>query len=115
MPWYRAGTVSVSPGSAAVAGSGTSWVANARPGDALVLPDGTALEILSVPSDGALTLVAPYAGTEVSGSSYAIWPTAASLRDLAAQVASLVSLYQAVSSNPAIAALEARVTALETP
>lgn len=115
MPWYRTGTIAVSAGSAAVAGTGTSWLTSVKPGESLVGPDGLPYEILSVTSNVAMTLGSLYKGATVSGAPYAVLPTAANLKALAAQVASLVLLYQDVSNNPAVTALAARVAALEAP
>lgn len=93
MAWYRTGTISLTNGSAAVAGSGTAWIANAAPGEALRGPDGRLYEISSVNSDTSMTLATPYLGATVGGQTYEIFPSQSYIRDLAAQAAGLVNSY----------------------
>ncbi len=71
--WYKAGTVTVTNGSAVVTGSGTAWTTiEVRPGD-VFLTDGTRLyEILTVDSATQITLAGPWAGTTASGQTYGI-------------------------------------------
>lgn len=68
---YRDGTVSVANGSTAVTGTLTVWNANVQPGDRLVIGT-TEAEVASVESNTALTLVAGWSGSSVSGSAYKI-------------------------------------------
>lgn len=72
--WYTTGTVSVSNGSTTVTGSGTSWVANTKPGEAFRGPDDRLYEIEAVVSDTSLTLADDYLGSNQSGQAYAILP-----------------------------------------
>lgn len=99
MPWYRTGTASFTNGNAAVTGSGTAWNANIARGEALLGPDGRLYEILSIGSDTALTLGSPYLGSTVAGAAYAVAPTQAYLRDLAAQAATLVNSYSSIAGG----------------
>lgn len=75
--WYRAGTISVTNGSTAVAGSGTAFVGIVNKGDALQAPDGRSYEISTVNSNTSLTLASSYQGSSASGQAYAIQPTRA--------------------------------------
>lgn len=81
-PRYATGTVSVTNGVAAVTGSGTAWLANAKAGDFLHVGDGAQvdpseewLEIDAVVSDTEITLVAGFPGTTDSGLDYTIRKT----------------------------------------
>jgi hypothetical protein len=96
MAWYRTGTITITNGSTAVTGSGTLWTGNAVAGEALLAPDGKAYEILTVNSNTSITLASGYGGTTASGQSYAILPSQGYIKDLAAQVAVLVSTYSSV-------------------
>lgn len=80
MPWYKAGTVTVTNGSPAVVGVGTTWGNGAiTPGDSFSLVDasGAAVsphyEVLTVTDDTHLTLTANYGGTTAAGAKYALW------------------------------------------
>ncbi|MGQ3674243.1 DUF2793 domain-containing protein [Xanthobacter sp. TB0139] len=73
--YYDSGTVTVSAGSTAVAGAGTSWAGLVRAGDTLEI-GGRQMRIASVESSTALTLLLP-APAAASGA-YAIWYTAPS-------------------------------------
>ncbi|RDI25186.1 hypothetical protein DFR41_104243 [Pseudacidovorax intermedius] len=74
MAWYRAGTITLTTGSATVVGAGTAWVKYARAGDLLSLP-GQALEVKSINSDTQLELALPYSGAGGAGIGYALVPT----------------------------------------
>lgn len=69
---YATGTVAVTNGSAAVVGSGTSWLANAYPGLLFVSTDGTRYTVLSVTDNTHLTLTANYGGSTLSGQAYSL-------------------------------------------
>ena len=60
MPWYRAGTVSVTLNSNAVIGTGTAFLANSRVGDAFLGPDGGWYEITNIASNNALSITPNY-------------------------------------------------------
>ena len=93
MAWYRTGTISLTNGSTAVAGSGTAWISNAAVGEALLAPDGKLYEISNIGSNTSITLGSAYLGTTQSGQAYVIVPSQSYIRDLAAQAASLVNNY----------------------
>lgn len=86
MAWYRAGTASVTNGSASVTGALTAWLSQASPGDAFVGQDGKDYEIATITSNTALTLATAYSGSTASGQSYAIKPVSPS-RSLTASLA----------------------------
>lgn len=81
---YSTGTVTMTNGSLAVTGSGTSWLTtfSTNPGSVLLqnlwiqLPyptgDGNWYQISSIESNTALTLVQPYQGATASGMTYTI-------------------------------------------
>lgn len=99
MSWYKAGTVQVTTGSAAVLGTGTQWVSKLKIGEVFYAPDGKLYEIESVSSDTTLTLTLPYAGDSNPAGTYVVIPTQGYLRSLASNVADLIALYQAVPDN----------------
>ena len=108
MPWYKAGTVTLTNGSAEVVGSGTTWGDGAiTPGDSFSLVDasGAAVEpfyeVAEVTDDTHLTLTVPYGGTSVSGVNYALWNLAAEHTTpyLSALVAALVQKFKTVSTD----------------
>lgn len=99
MAWYRVGTVSVTSGSPAVVGSGTSWLDNAQAGDGFRGPDGRVYEILSVDSDTAITLAENYLGSNAAGAAYGIFATQARIVSLAQQVAQLLADYSSIATN----------------
>jgi hypothetical protein len=70
---YSTGTVSVTNGSAAVTGSGTSWSAanSVYPGDTILI-NNVAYYISTVNSTTSITLTGNYAGTTASGVSYKV-------------------------------------------
>ena len=94
--WYRTGTITVTNGSTAVTGSGTTWIANAGIGEALYAPDGRLYEIANISSDTSITLATPYLGSNASGQTYVIVPSQSYIRDLAAQAADLVNNYSTI-------------------
>lgn len=93
MSWYKTGTVTVTNGSAAVTGAGTSWVDNGtlNAGDIIKLPDGLLYEILTIGSNTGLTLASAYLGTSASGGAYAIMPIGLLPSTLAQQVKSVLT------------------------
>lgn len=74
MPWYRTGTVAITAGQNTVTGTGTSFSANARVGDAFLGPDGRWYEVTNIASGTVLSILPAYQGATVSGGSYAITP-----------------------------------------
>ncbi|RYF76226.1 MAG: hypothetical protein EOO29_22965, partial [Comamonadaceae bacterium] len=74
MSWYRAGTITLTPGSTTVTGVGTQWVANILPA-AMLLAEGAPMEVARAVSDSELLLKVPFAGVGGAGLAYAIAPT----------------------------------------
>lgn len=91
MAWYRAGSVSVTNGSTAVTGSGTSWVDNVKSGHVFVGPDGLSYEVVTVVSATAMTIYPAYRGATASEAGYGILPTQVFVRELADAVQELVA------------------------
>lgn len=79
MTWYKTGTVAVTPGSNAVIGTGTSFIANSRVGDAFRGPDGGWYEVTNIASDTALSISPPYGDP----SAYALAPMQGYVKDSA--------------------------------
>jgi hypothetical protein len=97
MAWYKAGTVTVTNGSATVTGAGgTSFVSNVVVGDAFQAPDGRSYEIAAVVSASELTLGRAYMGATASGQTYTIQPTSSFASDLATRVVQLIGSFGAV-------------------
>lgn len=96
MAWEKTGTVSVTNGSAVVAGTGTDWVAALQAGWGFVGPDGRTYEILSVDSAAQITLAAPYGGVTQAGQTYSAFPTQSLAQGLTASLQALISNYQSV-------------------
>lgn len=96
MGWYRAGTVTVTNGSAAITGVGTNFVENANAGEAMLGPDGRVYEIAAIQSATQLTLANAYLGGGAAGQVYAILPTQSFARDLALGAAELLNSFAAV-------------------
>ncbi|MDZ3990387.1 phage tail protein [Pseudomonas sp. Teo4] len=74
MPWYRTGTVAITAGQTTVTGTGTSFSANARVGDAFLGPDGRWYEVTNIASGTVLSILPAYQGATVSGGAYSITP-----------------------------------------
>lgn len=74
MPWYSAGTVTVTNGSITVTGSGTEFSANVRVGDAFRGPDGGWYEVTNVASATVLSINPAYEGANAAGAAYRIAP-----------------------------------------
>lgn len=68
---YTTGTISIAPGSSTVAGSGTSWLTNAAPGQYILLDQAWSL-IVDVVSDTEITIELPYGWEPISGGDYII-------------------------------------------
>ncbi len=100
MSWYKAGSVAVTNGSAAVVGTGTLWVANAAAGHTFVGPDHSVYEVQSVNSDTSITLARTYRGSTASAQPYDIAPTQDYLSVLAAQVGALLTTYGDIAAGP---------------
>ncbi|CAI2797118.1 MULTISPECIES: hypothetical protein [Pseudomonas fluorescens group] len=83
MTWYKTGTVSVTPGSNAVLGAGTSFIANSRVGDAFRGPDGEWYEVTNIASDSALSIAPAYQGSAVATGVYSLAPMQGYVKDSA--------------------------------
>lgn len=83
MPWYKAGTVSVAQNSNAVTGTGTSFIANSRVGDAFLGPDGRWYEVTNIASDTAMAISPNYLGASLNGGTYAVAPMQGYYKNLA--------------------------------
>ncbi|WP_211440913.1 hypothetical protein [Collimonas humicola] len=96
MGWYKTGTVSVSVGSAVVAGVGTDFVTNVAPGFAFMGSDMVPHEVLSVDSATQITLATNYSGPAMSGAAYGIFQTQGIIASLSSQVATLISSFGSI-------------------
>lgn len=114
MSWYRTGTVSLKNGSAAVAGVGTDFVANVRPGFALNGPDGGVYEVQSITGSTSITLVSPYKGADVAGAAYSIVQTQSMIADLAAQAAALLAGFGSARTDSMASASAAAASASDS-
>ncbi|MBV7571792.1 hypothetical protein KW846_03680 [Pseudomonas sp. PDM32] len=85
MPWYRAGTVTVTNGSTTVTGVSTDFAANARVGDAFIGPNGALHEVTNIASATVLAIYPPYAGVTVGGAGYTVAPVQGYVKQLADQ------------------------------
>lgn len=83
MTWYKTGTVAVTPGSNAVLGTGTSFIANARVGDAFRGPDGEWYEVINIASNTALSIAPDYQGLAVTAGVYSLAPMQGYVKDSA--------------------------------
>lgn len=106
MPWYKAGTVSVTQNSNAVIGVGTAFIANSRVGDAFKGPDGRWYEVVNIASDTALAISPPYAGPTAAGAGYSITPvqgyvkaSADRLSKISAEIGSVDASVQAAAAS----------------
>ncbi|SEJ49203.1 hypothetical protein [Pseudomonas sp. NFR16] len=106
MPWYKAGTVSVTQNSNAVIGVGTAFIANSRVGDAFKGPDGRWYEVVNIASDTALAISPPYAGPTAAGAGYSITPvqgyvkaSADRLSKISTEIASVETSVQAAAAS----------------
>ncbi|WP_454599130.1 hypothetical protein [Qipengyuania sp. SM2507] len=96
MAWYKAGTVTVTNGSATVTGAGTAFVANAKIGEGFEGPDGRTYEIADVPSNTVLTLARTYTGATAAGQNYGILPTQSLMGDVVVRLDSLLASFSDV-------------------
>lgn len=96
MTWYKAGTVSVVQNSNAVTGNGTSFIANARVGDAFRGPDGGWYEVTNIASDTAMSISPNYQGLSSSAGAYALAPMQGYVKDSADALRALVNQFGGV-------------------
>ncbi|MFJ7792342.1 hypothetical protein [Pseudomonas sp. NPDC096950] len=95
MPWYKAGTVSVTQNSNAVIGAGTAFIANSRVGDGFRGPDGWWYEVINIASDTAMSISPNYQGATNGAGSYAMAPLQGYVKDSADALRALVNTYGA--------------------
>lgn len=95
MPWYKAGTVSVTQNSNAVIGASTAFIANSRVGDAFRGPDGGWYEVTNIASDTAMSIAPPYQGATSAGGAYALAPMQGYAKDSADALRALVNQFGA--------------------
>ena len=93
MPWYKTGTVSVTLNSNAVIGTGTSFIANSRVGDAFKGPDGGWYEITNIASDTAMSILPTYKGATTGAGGYALAPLQGYVKDSADALRAIVNAY----------------------
>jgi hypothetical protein len=93
MPWYKAGTVSVTQNSNAVIGTNTAFIANSRVGDAFRGPDGGWYEVTNIASDTALSISPNYQGATNATGAYALAPMQGYVKDSADALRSLVNQF----------------------
>ncbi|MCT4498754.1 hypothetical protein N0U25_13195 [Pseudomonas sivasensis] len=111
MGWYKAGTVSVTAGSNAVIGSGTSFIANARVGDAFRGPDGRWYEVSNIASDTALSIAPNYQGTTAAGGGYSLAPMQGYVKESADQLRAATKVIAATATDMSAQIDQARVSA----
>ena len=90
MPWYRTGTVSVTLNSNTVTGTGTSFSANGRVGDAWTGPDGRWYEVTNISSATVLTIAPAYLGPTTAAGNYALAPMQGYVKESADRLRQLV-------------------------
>ncbi|QIE89442.1 tail fiber domain-containing protein [Pseudomonas nitroreducens] len=93
MPWYSAGTVAVTNNSPTVTGTGTTFAANARVGDAFRGPDGLWYEVTNVASATVISIKPNYQGANSAAGSYAIAPMQGYVKDSADALRGFVNQY----------------------
>ncbi|KAF1003638.1 MAG: hypothetical protein GAK36_00215 [Pseudomonas sp.] len=74
MAWYSVGTIAVTTNSTTVTGTGTSFDANARVGDAFQGPDGAWYEVTNIASASVLSIKPAYRGASASSAAYSVAP-----------------------------------------
>lgn len=115
MPWYRQGTVAVTNGQTTVTGTGTSFAANGRVGDAFQGPDGQWYEVTNIASPTVMSILPAYLGSTVSAGSYGLAPMQGYVKESADRLRQLVEQFGstlALLGNPAdVAALRANIGA----
>jgi hypothetical protein len=95
MAWYSTGTISVTLDSSAVTGKGTSFIANARVGDAFRGPDGGWYEVTNIASDTAMSISPNYQGANNAAGSYALAPMQGYVKDSADALRMVVNQFGA--------------------
>ncbi len=99
MPWYSAGTVAVTNNSPTVTGTGTTFSANARVGDAFRGPDGLWYEVTNVASATVISIKPNYQGATSAAGSYAIAPMQGYVKESADALRGFVNQYGALLAS----------------
>lgn len=115
MPWYRQGTVAVTNGQTTVTGTGTSFAANGRVGDAFQGPDGQWYEVTNIASPTVMSILPAYLGVTAASGSYGLAPMQGYVKESADRLRQLVEQFGstlALLGNPTdVAALRANIGA----
>ncbi|MBI6684537.1 phage tail protein [Pseudomonas viridiflava] len=93
MPWYKAGTVSVTQNSNAVIGTNTAFIANSRVGDGFRGPDGGWYEVANIASNTAMSIAPSYQGATSNAGGYALAPMQGYVKDSADALRALVNQF----------------------
>ncbi|MEX5536059.1 tail fiber domain-containing protein [Pseudomonas syringae] len=93
MPWYKAGTVSVTQNSNAVIGNNTAFISNGRVGDGIRLPDGGWYEVTNIASDTAISISPNYQGASNNAGGYALAPLQGYVKESADALRALVNKF----------------------
>lgn len=107
MPWYKAGTVSVTQNSNAVIGSNTSFISSSRVGDGFRGPDGGWYEVVNIASDTALSIYPAYQGATLGAGVYMLAPLQGYVKEAADQLRALVNKFGSLAAAASINALAA--------
>ncbi|PHX25791.1 hypothetical protein AO278_22560 [Pseudomonas syringae pv. syringae] len=107
MPWYKAGTVSVTQNSNAVIGSNTSFISSSRVGDGFRGPDGGWYEVVNIASDTALSIYPAYQGVTAGAGVYMLAPLQGYVKEAADQLRTLVNKFGSLAAAASINALAA--------
>lgn len=91
MAWYRTGTVTLTAGSATVAGAGTDFVSNVRVGDAFIDPNGGQHEVTNIASATAISISPAWSGATIAGATYSIMPVNGYVKKLADSAAQMIA------------------------
>jgi len=98
MAWIYGGVVTLTNGSKAVAGIGSTWLGNVMEGDQFNTPTGP-YEVESVAADGSLQFARPYGGPTISNYEYSIVPTQGRIVPVAKNLSTLLSSVGAMKDD----------------
>ncbi|MEZ1437657.1 pyocin knob domain-containing protein [Pseudomonas shirazica] len=96
MPWYRTGAVAITAGQTTVTGTGTSFSANSRVGDAFQGPDGRWYEVTNIASATVLSILPAYQGATVSAGAYGLAPMQGYVKESADRLRQLIDQFGAI-------------------
>lgn len=98
MAWIYGGVVTLTNGSKAVAGIGSTWLGNVMEGDQFNTPAGP-YEVESVAANGSLQFARPYGGPTISNYEYSIVPTQGRIVPVAKNLSTLLSSVGAMKDD----------------